>query len=306
MNATGSGPERRPDTVQGWRAKAAALLSPPCCAFHRNVEISSKYAWLYRQSPERFKWAAMAAIASHHIRLVLFPLRLDTDRSGYIDLPRTLSRRGRLTEDANTIRETNNAIFADVFWVHLAYLGYSAEEDGLDQLRRLLRPIPHYACVLAAFETIDRGCVLMADETMPPSERRRGEDMVWEGNVSLLDHEQRAVVQPHFDRLSRPFVRMISMGATTAFEVRGVRQEVRYFTSFYLHSFTSGLPHALRTQAWPRITRLEDRWRWLETGVVPRFRRLDASPDLIGASLTRVVDEARHYADTPCVMPAGD
>ncbi len=303
MNATGTGPERRPSTVEGWKAAANTMLSPPCCAFHRNVEISSNYAWLYRQSPECFKWAAMAAIASHHIRLVLFPLRLDADHSGYIDLPRSLSRRGRFTGDANTIRDTNNAIFDDVFWVHLAYLACRADEDGLDQLHQLLRPLPHYASVLTAFEAIDRGRALMADETTGPSDRHRGEDMVWEGNVALLDHEQRAIVQPHFDRLSPPFVRLISMGATTTFEVRGVRQEIRYFTSFYLHSFTSGLPHAMRTHAWPRITRLEDRWGWLETDVVPRFRRLDASPHLIGASLTRVVGEARHYADAPCFMP---
>ncbi len=53
------------------------------------------------------------------------------------------------------------------------------------------------------------------------------------------------------------------------------------------------------------ITRPEGRWRRLETSVMPRFRRLDASPDLIGASLARVVDEARHYGD-PCVMPNQD
>ncbi len=302
MNATRSDGVRRPDTVEEWKAEASALLSPPCCAFHRNVEISAKYAWLYNQSPECFKWAAMAAIASHHIRLVLFPFRLDTNGSGYLDLPRSLSRRGRLTEDANTIRETNNAIFADVFWVHLVYLASRDDADGLSQLRTLLSPTPHYASVLAAFETIDRGRLLADDESLPLSERLRGEDLVWEGNVNLLDHEQRAVVQPHFDRLSPSFVRLISMGATTAFEVRGIKQEVRYFTSFYLHSFTSGLPRVVRGQAWPRITRLEDRWRWLETDVVPRFRRLDASPDLMSASLARVVVEAQHYVDTPCVM----
>ncbi|MGB5953059.1 MAG: hypothetical protein WBG57_11190 [Ornithinimicrobium sp.] len=296
-------PGRRPETAEDWKAAAGDLLSPPCCAFHRNVEISAKYAWLYQQSPECFKWAAMAAIASHHIRLVLFPLRLDTDRGGYIDVPRSLSRRGRLTEDANTIRETNNAIFADIFWVHLAYLSCLDDEDSLAHLRFLLEPMPHYALVLSAFETIDRGRLLALDERATPQERKRGEDMVWEGNVSLLDHEQRVVVQPHFDQLSPPFVRMISMGATTAFDVRGVRQEVRYFTSFYLHSLGSGLKNAARMKSWPRITRLEDRWSWLETGVVPRFRRLDASPDLISASLARVLDGAAAYVDTPCVMP---
>ena len=56
-----------PDTIAVWRAVADGFLSDPCCAFHRNVEISSCYAWIHRRQPACFKWAAMAAIASHHI-----------------------------------------------------------------------------------------------------------------------------------------------------------------------------------------------------------------------------------------------
>ncbi len=37
------------------------------------------------------------------------------------------------------MREVNNAIYDDVFWVHLAYL---AAADGIEDLRRLLRPQP--------------------------------------------------------------------------------------------------------------------------------------------------------------------
>lgn len=293
-------PTGAPDTVEDWRSLADAMLSPPCCAFHRNLEISARYAWLYQQRPTWLKWAAMAAIASHHIRIVLFPLRLDAS-DGYVDLPRSLSRRGLLTEDANTIRETNNAIFDDVFWVHLAYL---ADDGGLERLRRLLSPQPHYASVLSAFELIDRGRELQARESSSHSVGRQGVDLVWEGNVALLDHEQRVTVQPHFDSLSRLFARTISMGATTSFELHGVREEARYFTSFYLYSITGGLPHALRARSWPRITRLEDRWRWLETRVVPRFRQLEATPHLLEASLTRVLEEARQYATRPCLPPA--
>ena len=110
---------------------ADGLLSDPCCAFHRNVEISSRYAWIYTLQPACFKWAAMAAIASHHIRLALFPLRLDADRSGYVDIPHSLRRpKLLLTEDVNTIRATNNAIFNDLFWVHFAYV---AAEDGIER-----------------------------------------------------------------------------------------------------------------------------------------------------------------------------
>jgi hypothetical protein len=61
------------------------------------------------------------------------------------------------------------------------------------------------------------------------------------GNVQLLEHEQRALVQPNLDRLSCAFAMLFSIGSTLTFEVRGVRNEVPYFTSFYLYSLTRGL-----------------------------------------------------------------
>jgi uncharacterized protein DUF2515 len=133
--------------------------------------------------------------------------------------------------------------------------------------------------------------------------RQNADDLIWEGNIELLEHEQRALVQPNFDRLSCTFARLVSIGSATSFEVRGVRQEVAYFTSFYLYSLTRGIPHALRAQAWPRITRFDDRWRWLVTSVVPRFRRFDADTRLVNASLRHIFDEARGFASIPCVLP---
>ena len=81
-----------PDTIAGWKALADGLLTDQSCAFHRNVEISSRYAWIYKLLPAYFKWAGMAAFASHHVRLALFPFRLDTDRTGYVDIPHSLGR----------------------------------------------------------------------------------------------------------------------------------------------------------------------------------------------------------------------
>jgi hypothetical protein len=72
-----------PDTIAGWKALGDGLLTGQSCAFHRNLEISSRYAWLYKFLPAYFKWAGMAAFASHHVRLTLFPFRLDRDRTGY-------------------------------------------------------------------------------------------------------------------------------------------------------------------------------------------------------------------------------
>jgi hypothetical protein len=278
------------------------LLSAQCCAFHRNMEISSRYAWMYKLQPAGFKWAAMAAIASHHVRLALFPLRLDTDRTGSLNITHSLSRRKvLLTEDVNTIRATNNAIFNDIFWVHLAYV---TADDGIEGLRALLRVDRHYAPILSGFEAIDLGRRVLDDATASTAARRVADDLIWTGNLQLLEHEQRALVQPNFDRLSCAFARLVSIGSATSFEVRGVRREVAYFTSFYLSSLTRGFPDAVRAQAWPRITRFDDRWRWLVTSVVPRFRRFDADARLVDASMQRIFDEARAFASAPCIHRA--
>ena len=50
----------------------------------------------------------------------------------------------------NTIRATNNAIFNDIFWVHLAYV---TADDGIERLRALLRAEPHYAPVLVGLRS---------------------------------------------------------------------------------------------------------------------------------------------------------
>jgi hypothetical protein len=111
-------------------------------------------------------------------------------------------------------------------------------------------------------------------------------------------------VQPHFDHLSCAFARLVSLGAATNFEVRGSRGELAYFTSFYLYSLTRGVPYVLRASSWPRITRYDDRWRWITTSVVPHFRRFDADMRRVDASLLRIFNDARGYAATPCVLPA--
>jgi hypothetical protein len=185
---------RTPDTIAGWKAVADGLLSDQCCAFHRNEDISSWYAWIHNLQPACFKWAAMAAIASHHVRLALFPLRLDIDRTGYVDIRHSLVRRKLLlTEDVNTIRETNNAIFGDIFWVHLAYV---TARDGIERLRALLQTDGHYAPILAGFEAIDQGRRVLEDGMASAEARQMANERIWEGNVRLLEHEQRAVVQP--------------------------------------------------------------------------------------------------------------
>jgi hypothetical protein len=174
----------------------------------------------------------------------------------------------------------------------------------MEPLRTLLQAEPHYAAVLSGFEAIDQGRRILQDETASAEARRAADDLIWEGNVQLLEHEQRALVQPNLDRLSCAFARLFSIGSALTFEVRGVRHEASYFTSFYLYSLTRGIPQALQEHSWPRITRFDDRWRWIVTSIVPRFRKLDTDTLLVETSLRRIFDEARDYASNPCVLPA--
>ena len=129
------------------------------------------------------------------------------------------------------------------------------------------------------------------------------EQLIWEGNVQLLEHEQRALVQPHFDTLSCAFARLVSMGSTTTFDVRGVRSELAYFTSFYLSSIATRAPHVPRAARWPRITNYDDRWSWIVRSVVPKFRRLGADMRLVDVSLRRIFADGRTYSLLPCVVP---
>jgi hypothetical protein len=290
-----------PETIAGWQALVDGLLTDQACVFRRNLEISSRYAWMYKFLPAYFKWAGMAAFASYHVRLALLPFHLDTTRSGYVDIPRSLGRKkSLLIEDVNTIRATNNAIFNDIFWVHLAY---GTADNGIDRLRALLGTEHRYASVLSGFEAIDQGRRILEDGPVSMAARRTADDLIWQGNVQLLEHEQRALVQPSFDRLSCRFARLFSIGSALSFEVRGVRSEVSYFTSFYLSSFGRGIPRVLLAQPWPRITLFEDRWRWIVSSIVPRFRRFDADVRLVDTSLRRIFDDARDHQLKPCLLP---
>lgn len=289
-----------PRTITGWKALADEILVNKCCAVHRNREISSCYAWAYLALPECFKWAGMAAIASHHVRVALLPLHIETaleSSSVHVHRP---GRWRVLTDDTNMIRATNNDIFDDLFWVHLAY---ATSDDGIGLLRTLLQSERHYAPILAGFEAIDQGRRVLEDVTSSPAAKEKARDLIWKGNLLLLEHEQRVVVQPSFDRLSAGYAHIVSIGSATTFETRGPCQAVEYFTSFYLYTLARTSPRGRGRRLWPRITNYDDRWRWLESSVVPRFRRFEADPHVIRGILRHILDQDHQHAPSPCGTP---
>ena len=74
--------------------------------------------------------------------------------------------------------------------------------------------------MLAGFEAIDRGHRLLGNGSASAEARRAGAELIWMGNVQLLEHEQRFLVQPNLDRLSCAFARLFSIGSALTFEVR--------------------------------------------------------------------------------------
>ena len=243
----------------------------------------------------------MAAFASHHVRLALFPLRLDTDRTGYVDIPHSLGRQKLLLmEDVNAIRATNNAIFDDIFWVHLAYV---TADDGIERLR----DSPASGAPLRARPRRLRGdrprtpCPGGPDGVRGGSPGGRGSDL---GGQRPAPRARAA--RPGATQLRSPLVRVRPARLDRlGHELRGAGSAAR---GCVLHlvlplSLTRGIPHGLRAQSVA-----EDHSFRGPLAVAPDERRpplpeIRCRHALVDASLRRIFDEARDYASTPCVLP---
>ena len=290
-------PDDAPDTIAGWQALADGLLTDQGCAFHRNVEISSRYAWLYKVLPTCLKWAGMAAIASHHVRLALFPLRLDADRTGYVDIPHSLGPPAdSCWQDVHTIRATNNAIFNDIFWVHLAYV---TADDGIERLRILLQRTAR----LRAGPRRLRG-----DRPRAPSPGRRGGvgGGATSGRRPHLARQRPAprarAACPGAAPLRPPLVRVRPPRlARRCDELRGARSAtgagvLHLVLPVFAHPWHAMRPSRTRGRGSPGTTTVG---AGSSTSVVPQFRRFDADMRLVDASLRRIFDDARRLRVDP-------
>lgn len=305
MSAPDPTPTAAPQTVQAsqgsasglvaWREQVEKELPRSGCVFLRNQAITARYASLYLEHPETFKWAGMAAYASHHVRLALWPLRLGAEGSacGYLDEE---ARRYRVlhADDLEVLRQTNNRIFDDIYWAHRAY---GATPEGLERVTTLLAGDPHGQELLDGFRTIERGRLLVeaAKRDGDDEGRRTGEETIWAGNLRLLWQEQAHMVQPQFEQLTSSFAHVFSAASTLHFKGTSPLERARLFCSFGSFMAKRALTRLGRRTdrpRVPRITDLADRWEWIEGCIVPAYRRFEAESDFLRSQLEGFVREA--------------
>jgi len=255
-----------------WQALAEARLPPASDIIARNAAITGTYATWYTRQP-LFKWAGMAAFSSHRVGLALRPYEFHVFDEFIAYHPRVHPAPNSLhttLADLELIRETNNMVFHDIGWAHLAYMmpdgGLLAIEDGL-------AGDPKSILMLEGFRMLDQGRRLLDDA------RRtyEAESLIWKANTLLLKHEQDVIVQSQFDKCDLDFRLFLSVFTIMDFNAVYLTADFHESSSFDLFMWTCGLWLMISMYALPTITNIRQRWFWIEKSLIPLWKRVEAT-----------------------------
>ncbi|HED30661.1 MAG TPA: hypothetical protein ENN50_03005 [Prosthecochloris aestuarii] len=273
-----------------WQSMLEKKLPPEDAAVFRNRGITAHYAGLYLAHPELFKWAGMAAFASRQVGLALLaadmlssPGRLvSTGNTGsssselisaldvvggalrsILSLPLWAydsAVRSLLLDDLEAIRKGNNAIYHDISWAHEAYLCGGIEEISSNTG-------PGEELMLEGFGMIDEG------RRCAGSDPDRSSELVVQGNIRLLRHEQIMTLGPVFESISPQGRIVVSFGSELVFSgavPRGVRDRASFveFSGFF--ETLTGMKS---------VADQSHRWQWIEGQVLPVWREVDRTFD---------------------------
>lgn len=244
-----------------WIEQALSRLPEEPRVIERNAAITATYAELYLRRRDLFKWAGMAAFASYQVGTALKPLGL-----GILAAP--------LRNDLELVRATNNAVYADIAWAHVAY-----EQRGIEELRRCLGSSEDYALLLEGFEYIDSGA---------RSHSNGGED-IWRGNEALLKHEQERTVQPRFDRFGELFEVALTYFTMLDFDADAERLDLETLSAFSPYMFRHGLESLMDGFSLPNVANFRQRWFWITNSLLPEWKRIDAGDPELVQKMTRFV-----------------
>lgn len=272
------------ESIESWKEKQEKELPINMKVIARNKAISAQYARLYQEAPQWYKWAGMAAFASHHVGLALAPLSINKRQiKEVIDLQRENERGWQ--DDLNLLRILNNSIYDDISWVHRAYLN---PDFGIEGLRKILQDHPHYQDILEAFEILDQG-----RQELESGNVKTGNDLIWKANVQILHHEQFEVVQPVFQRLNLGFTRVLSFCASLDFDAKHTKTDWKTHSSFFWFTLFQGTRQMMASKGFPNLISLDQRWTWIERSLVPNWRKTEQYDKKLKSKIQRIIDESK-------------
>lgn len=254
-----------PNTKNPWKKLLSQSLPAEAHAIDRNAAITRQYACWYLQQPLLFKWAGMAAFASHRVGFFLMEGK-------------------NQNRDVELMRETNNLVFADVGWAHLAYMenGLSAVESvAADQPdEAVVADQPNYDLMLKGFRLIDEGRAALEAADIDPNGPKipieaipqEANDLIWRGNLLLLKQEQSVTVQNSFDKFSHNFrlsLDSLTWATTLDFDANNLYTDPKTRASFEEYQRVSRV--ALD------FTKFEDRWAWTVSEALPKWQAVEAT-----------------------------
>ncbi len=289
-----------------WQAQALQALPDEDAILQRNVAITRCYAQWYSQPPNLFKWAGAAAFSSHRIGIMLAAYDFTVHKGAISAVTQTLTDLSKiihgqsdpetLVADLELIRATNNLVFNDIGWAHLAYAdphgGIAAVEAGLDGEANC-------ELMLAGFREIEKGRLLL------PTDSAQAVECFWSGNRLLLQHEQSVIVQSQFDTMAPNMKLFMSLMTWMDFDIEGFRffslsdivhdasglwwlvlQKLGHhptFTSFFVYMATpAGRALLGAANALPEIANIDQRWPWADHDVLSIWRYVEShDPELM-------------------------
>jgi len=237
------------DRRETWLSLAEAQLPSKDRVLERNEAITGTYARLYLRQRERFKWAGMAAFASFQVGLALQPLGFGLVHH-------------ELAADLELIRETNNAVYADIAWAHFAY-----ESRGMQELHDCLDGLRGQELLLNGFQQIDRATRMGRVDPVRS----------WYGNALLLEHEQHHTVQPRFDRFKRLFGAALTWATMLDFDGDHRQFDRKTISAFSVFMLTQGLHVLLLTRSLPNVGHFDQRWHWIERSLLRKWKQVESS-----------------------------
>jgi len=210
-----------------------------------NQRITQAYAQMYLSNPQVFKWAGMAAFASKEVGMG----ERQAEALAGSDLPWIPG----LTDISGTkleaeLAQGNLGVFSDIYWQHLAY-----QDGGIGALKQALDAHELDRTAFDAWQTIDRG------------QSTGNQDLVWQGNASLLRYEQQNVLQPSiYDSDRSTWQKMSSWPISW---VQHIESPIPG-DNMSFNNYKGG----------GDIGNFDDRWRWISESMLPAWKRLDSNP----------------------------